>query len=121
MPSSISFRDSDSQQSPGPAAALLFGNLAGPLAWLLSLELAYGWSYATCDPRANGFLHLVVFAPVLLVAAGIVAVRLARRHAGADAPTWHAWLQTTAYWSAAGFTMLIVATDAPVIGLLPCR
>ncbi len=102
--------------------ALLGGVLAGPLAWLLSLEAGYVASYAICGPGSGAAVHVALLAPLVLIALGaFVVFAVSRRRAQETRHGEAGMLAHAAYWFCAAFAVLILATYAPVWGLLPCR
>jgi hypothetical protein len=96
--------------------------LAGPLAWLVSLEAGYVASYAICEPGSGAAIHVAILTPLIVIALGAIGVfAVSRRHGEATRRGGEAMLAQSAYWFSAAFAVLILATYAPVWGLLPCR
>src|SRR5687767_5977940 len=78
MPSSTSHRGSHERRR---LAALWTGMLAGPIAWLMLLELNYVLSYVSCETRQTWFLHLASLVAILVVgAAGLWGWRASMDH-----------------------------------------
>ena len=114
-------------------AALWGGVLAGPVVWLVLLEVNYVLSYVACETRQRWFLHLATLVAIGLVAgAGIWAwrARLADPLEAHDvAPPLSeetsvqraAWMAAVAAAFSIWFVLLIIATHIPVMILKPCQ
>jgi hypothetical protein len=103
----------------GHLLALYAGALVPPLAWLLSLQLGYTLSYATCGARTTWFLHLAVLGPLVLVAASMYGTWFTHRAHGDD-DHWPTWLAYLGLMAGGWFAIVIVATDIPAMVLNPC-
>jgi hypothetical protein len=103
-------------------AALYAGLLAGPIAWLISLEAGYGLSYKACAARATAFLLAATLAPLIIIAVAAWAVH---RTEPASAPDydarWPVWMARAGLMLCAFFALVILANAVPTLVLDPCR
>ena len=111
-------------------AALWTGLLAGPLVWAALLETNYALSYVACEQRRTWMLHLSTAIAILLIAlAALWLVRAAPPMGDEGAPSIDP--RDTAVLRARfmvvgglafcdWFTLVILATEIPVIVLYPC-
>ena len=119
--------------SSEPAARLLAlwaGILAGPLAWAALLQTNYVLSYVACEQHHKGVLHLATAIALGVVgAAAFAAWRAApalgdEEHVGGD-PADTSLLRRR-FMALAGlalcawFTIVILATEIPVLVQHPC-
>jgi hypothetical protein len=123
MPSSTYFpaarRDARSRERSA-RLRLLAGAVAGPAAWLLSLEAAYAASYAACGVTRTAALPLAVLSPLAVVAAGAALIWLSTRTQSSEPPSRYMALARAALWLGAGFGALTLVTDLPALTLWPC-
>ena len=130
MPSSTSDRASHER---GRLAALWTGILAGPIVWLVLLEVNYVLSYVACETRQRWFLHLATVIAIALVAAsGLWAWRarmddpfaseeLSPPLSEKTSSQRVAWMAATAAGFSIWFIILIIATHIPVVVLKVCQ
>jgi hypothetical protein len=127
MPSSTLRRAShDPRQETGLVASVV----AGPLVWLTLLEVNYVLTYVACEQRSDWMLHVAsIVALVLVGLAGLVAWR-ARTAGPTDAPTVSQdeiaelrtrFLANAGVLMCAWFSVVIIATEIPVIVYRPCQ
>jgi hypothetical protein len=95
--------------------------------WLLQLEANYVLAYVACETRSTWFLHgVTLLALAVVVAAGFAGWRaaiddpLTPDHASSPVDEETAlqrvrWMAAAAVVISAGFALLIIATDIPVI------
>jgi hypothetical protein len=100
--------------------ALFTGVIAGPLAWLISLEAGYIASYAICAPGRGAAVHVALLVPLALIAAGAWLGWAIDRRPG-ERNSSSALMRRMALWLCAGFAGLVLVTYVPVWALLPCR
>jgi amino acid transporter len=115
---------------PRRVAALAIGVLAGPVVWLTLLEVNYVMTYVACEQRHDWMLHLASIVALALVAlAGLSAWR-ARSRGPSEAPTTsqdetsELRARFFAYGGAlmcAWFSIVIIATEIPVMVYTPCQ
>jgi hypothetical protein len=133
MASSTSHPVSDRPDTPKQILSLWIGILAGPLLFLMLLQVNYVFSYMACETQRTWFLHLAtIVAPVLTAGAGTIAWR-ARRPLESDAAELSApgvihAPSTRAYWMAAAaalscvwFIIAMLAMIVPAAILRPCQ
>jgi hypothetical protein len=123
MPSSISHHESCS--GGRRLAALWAGLAAGPLAWAVLLETNYALSYVACEQRHTWMLHLAAATALLLIGLGALAARVAtpsmpHEAAPSVAEARARFMAVGGLILCAGFAVLIVATEIPVLVLHPC-
>jgi hypothetical protein len=114
---------------PRPAA-LLFGVLAGPVAWAVQLLVIYGATPYLCGSGWTPLLHVVSAAAFLVVALGL---RTAGRSwaalghpretesAGAPAAGRSKAMAIGGMGASAFFLVVVVAQALPIFFLDPCR
>ena len=122
MPSSTSPHGSFSW---GPRLAALWAGLAaGPLAWAALLQTNYVLSYVACEQRHTWILHLATAVALALVALGALAAWRARpADDEIESSTTEArarFMATGGLALCAGFALVILATEVPVLILRPC-
>ena len=130
MPSSTLHRASHDRAR---LAALWTGVLAGPIVYLLLLEVNNLLSYVACETRQKWFLHLAtVIAIAMVAAAGLVGWRASLGHPLEQEVTSPAlsdetavqrvrWLAAASATFSVGFILLIIATHIPVVVLKVCQ
>ena len=111
-------------------AALWTGVLAGPLVWATLLETNYVLSYVACEQRQSWMLHLAaIVALVLIGLAAFLSWRAAPPMGRADAPSIDPrdtavlrarFMAISGLALCAGFALVVVATEIPVLLLHPC-
>jgi len=120
MASSISRRDGDRPR----LIALYAGWLIPPLAWLIALESGYSVSYLPCRTGALWRTHAAVLAPLVLIGLSAWFVWRSRRPGQGDdlnsAAMIRLWLERGALLSCLWFALVILATEIPVLVVLPC-
>jgi hypothetical protein len=122
MSSSTLSRTSGDVKPRALGAALLAGVLSGPLAWLISLEAAYVASYSVCGAESQLGLHLAVLAPLLLVAAGAALIEWIEGWPSFGAAgSWARTMADAGLWLCFWFAIVVLATEVPVLALIPCR
>jgi hypothetical protein len=106
---------------------LLTGLLAGPLAWLLDLEVSYALASQACPDDHLSWLRLVPAAALALVAAGLVSAgvcfRRLRTHADEEGgrPDDRAYfMAVSGLVMSALFALVILAGAIPRFLLGPC-
>ena len=111
-------------------AALWTGVLAGPVVWAALLETNYALSYVACEQRHTWMLHLSTAVAILLIALAALWLARAAPPPGEESepsidPRDTAVLRAR-FMVAGGlalcvwFTLVILATEIPVIVLHPC-
>ena len=111
-------------------AALWTGVLAGPIVWAANLEINYALSYFACEQRHSWMLHLTTLLSVAVIGLAAFAAWQAAPE-GSDEGQPSIDPQETAVLRArfmaigglafcAWFTIVILATDIPVVVLRPC-
>jgi hypothetical protein len=120
MPSSISSPDSADPPGRVRRIVLWVGLLTGPLAWLLSLELGYALSYASCAEHTTWFLHLATLAPLALVVASAATLFVMHPWRADAAHGWTGWIARAGLISSLWFALVIAATDLPIYVVHPC-
>lgn len=122
MPSSTLRHGSSNKGSR--LAALWAGLAAGPLAWAALLQTNYVLSYVACEQRHTWMLHLATAVALALVALGALAAWRARpaddEIASATAEARARFMATGGLALCAGFALVILATELPVLILRPC-
>ena len=130
MPSSTSHRASHDR---GRLAALWTGVLAGPIVWLVLLEVNYVLSYVACETRQRWFLHVTTLVAVVLVAAAggwawrarigdpLAAEEISGPLTEKTSRQRAAWLAALAAAFSIWFILLILATHVPVLVLRVCQ
>jgi hypothetical protein len=114
--------------------ALWTGMLAGPIVFLMLLELNYVLSYVSCETRQTWFLHLATVVAALLVGAAggwgwsaaigdpmqeepettpPLSVRTARQRVR--------WMAVASLGMSLWFILVILAMDVPVLVLKTCQ
>jgi hypothetical protein len=111
-------------------ASLWFGIVAGPLAWAALLQTNYVLSYVACEQRHTWMLHLSAAVALALIAAGAYASWTAAPLGGAedeaspdpaDAAVNRArFMAISGLALCAWFSLVILATEIPVLVLQPC-
>jgi hypothetical protein len=100
------------------------GLAAGPLAWAALLQTNYVLSYVACEQRHSWMLHLATAVALVLVALGALAAWRARpaddEIASATAESRARFMATGGLALCAGFALVILATELPVLILRPC-
>jgi hypothetical protein len=110
----------------GPRLAALWAGLAaGPLAWAALLQTNYVLSYVACEQRHSWMLHLATGIALILVGLGALAAWWARPplQSGATSSTAQGRARFMAVGGlvlCAGFAVVILATEVPVLVLNPC-
>jgi len=123
MPSSTLRHESSSS---GPRLAALWAGLAaGPLAWATLLETNYVLSYVACEQRHSWMLHLGTAIALAVVGLGAFAAWSARPPLVEDtaSSTTESRVRFMAIGGlvlCAGFAIVILATEIPVLVLDPC-
>jgi hypothetical protein len=104
--------------------ALWTGLAAGPLAWAALLQVNYALSYVACERRQIWMLHVATAAALVLVGAGAFTVWLAAPPLiGVTSGTGEGrarFMALAGLALCAGFAVVIVATEIPVLVLHPC-
>jgi hypothetical protein len=107
---------------------LWFGILAGPLAFLLNLQLSYMLVQPVCVTAQHLVLHLVPIGALLLTASGgVSAWRSWRRTGQVESSTAGGVLPRSRFMAGVGlltsglFTFVIVAQWLPNFILSPCQ
>ena len=104
--------------------ALWIGLGAGPLAWAALLEVNYVLSYVACEQRQTWMLHVATAAALALTGLGAWAAWSAApplRASTLDASEGRArFMAIGGLALCAGFALVIVATEIPVLLLHPC-
>jgi hypothetical protein len=124
MPRSISRLDTS---SPARLLVLWVAILAGPLAWLLDLELSYALANRACESGSRAAYALTsLVAAALAGAAGWTAWRELQRAAGGDTQGAREidrsrFLAIAGVAFSAGFLLLILGNLVPKLLLDPCR
>ena len=130
MPSSTSHRASHDRAR---LAAQWTGLLAGPVVWLVLLEMNYVLSYVACEMKTRWFLHLATAIAILLVAAAGLWSWSARLDNPFDAEELSPplseqtcilrvrWLAAAGVAFSIGFILLILATHIPALVLKTCQ
>jgi hypothetical protein len=133
MRSSTSSPVSGNQSNRAQTLALWTGTLAGPLLFLLALQVNYTLSYVACETRTTWFLHATTAISVILIAAsGLWAWRSGREWTdlpgGTTEPVGidtHAtrvhWMTMLAVTSAVWFVIATIALGVPAIVFRPCQ
>ena len=133
MQSSTSFPVSPDAHARRRVFALWTGVLAGPLVWLMLLEVNYVLSYVSCEARQTWFLHLATLVSVALVAAagawGWSAGRgprelpepLTEPVSAATCDVRTRWMGHASVGLSAWFILVILAMEVPVIVLRTCQ
>jgi hypothetical protein len=122
MPSFTYFRVTSEEVATGWSfAGLWLAVLAGPLLWLSALEASYVLSYFTCGQEHPVMLHLIFWIPAVILPG--IAFWLWQRFVNVhqDAAHTRRWLALVGVVNAIGFAIVLIATDVPVMNLLPCR
>jgi hypothetical protein len=124
MPSSTWRREFEAHKRPRTRLALLVaGAIAGPLAWLTSLQAAYALNYPACWTGHRSLLVAVVVLPIPLCL--FLAVRLYRgERPGAEHPAelpWPIWTASLGILTCLFFIIVALAMLVPIIGLDPCQ
>jgi hypothetical protein len=111
-------------------AALWIGVLAGPVLWAANLEVNYALSYVACEQRHTWMLHLSAIVSVTLIALAALTLWRARPPGFDDSGPSVAPEETAVLRArfmvigglafCAWFTLVILATDIPVLVLKPC-
>ena len=111
-------------------AALWTGLLAGPAVWAALLETNYVLSYVACEQRHTWMLHLASAVAILLIALAAFWVARAAPPMGTDetpstdprdtAVLRARFMAIAGLVSCAWFSLVILATEIPVIVLHPC-
>src|SRR4051812_27025591 len=118
MSPSTSLPDSKAVE-PRVLAALWAGVLAGPIAWLVALEAGYASSYLICAGWSRSVVHAATLVPIVLIAAAAFA--LAHVHKRQPHTGWPAWMAAAGVMLCSWFTLVILATDVPVMILQACK
>ena len=111
-------------------AALWFGVLAGPLMWATLLETNYALSYVACEQKHEWMLYVSAAAAIGVIALAALGLWRARP-AGLDdsepstdpretAVTRSRFMVIGGLAFCAWFTLVILATEIPVVVLKPC-
>jgi hypothetical protein len=107
--------------------------LAGPVLFLVVLELNYVMSYVSCESRTTWFLHLATILAALVVAAagwwGWSATLGDPMEAGKPTPPLSArtaqqrvrWMAAAAAGMSLFFVIAILAMEVPVLVLKTCQ
>jgi hypothetical protein len=123
MPSSISRRDTS---KPGNLAQLWFGVFAGPVAWLIDLQISHSAANRACMSGDRLPYALTSIIGALIVAfAGFVAWRQLQALAEADAQgafeaDRNRFLAITGIAFSAGFLLLLLGNLVPKLMLGLC-
>jgi hypothetical protein len=129
MPSSTLSRGSF--ESGPRLAALVGGVLAGPITWATLLEVNYVLSYVACEQKTKWMLHLATAVAVLIVLGAGTLAWLARPDLGdestpsvdpaATSLLVARFMAISALALCAWFTVVILATEIPVLVLGACQ
>jgi len=111
-------------------AALVIGVLAGPAVWATLLEVNYALSYVACETRHSWMLYLPAAVGIALI--GLAALNVWRAAPGGTeedeasidprrtAVGRARFMVIFALAFCAFFTLVILATEIPVVVLHPC-
>ena len=104
--------------------ALWAGLAAGPLAWAALLQINYALSYVACEQRQTWMLHVATAVSLVLVGAGAFTAWSAAPSLGGATSTGGEgrarFMAIGGLALCAGFAVVIVATEIPVLVLHPC-
>ena len=104
--------------------ALWTGLAAGPLAWASLLEVNYVLSYVACEQRHTWMLHLATAIALGIVGVGAFAAwSAAPPFGGATSAAGEGrarFMVIGGLALCAGFAVVIIATEIPVLILHPC-
>ena len=111
-------------------AALWTGVLTGPIVWAANLQVNYTLSYVACEQRHEWMLHLTAAVSITLIALAALTLWRARPPGFDDgepsAEPAHTAIVRARFMVVGGlalcawFTLVILATDIPVMVLKPC-
>ncbi len=128
MPSST--LDRGSLESGPRLAALTLGVVAGPAVWAMLLEVNYVLSYVACETRHTWMLYLPAAVGIAVIGFAALNVWRAAPPAGEeDEPSIDPrrtalirarFMEIFALAFCAFFTLVILATEIPVVVLHPC-
>jgi hypothetical protein len=104
--------------------------LAGPLVWATLLETNYVLSYVACEQRQSWMLHLAALVALGLIGlAAFASWRAAPPMGSEDGPSMDPretavvrarFMVISGLALCAGFALVIIATEIPVLLLHPC-
>jgi hypothetical protein len=114
-------------------AAVWAGLLAGPLAWLVLLEVNYLFAYVACEAQRTWFMHVAV-AVALVVVALAGAAAWSASHGDMMAPETEThplsdetrlqrsrWMSLAGVASSIWFIVVILAMEVPILVLKECQ
>lgn len=115
-------------------AALWTGMLAGPVVWLVLLEVNYVLSYVSCETRQTWFLHLATLVAILLVGgAGLWGWSASLGDPMQEEPETTPplsgktsrqrvrWMAAASAGMSIFFIIVILATEVPILVLKTCQ